>query len=284
MSSCRFVVFSNCDMESLGQKWSQNRERCMMELEDVDVGAEYVPWNILDNQLDSMNRTPHTIRFTPTVVFAEDHSVISIEDDAFLRWMESNPYVQLCFKEGEAVWKHYQKEKGKEDKRLHYHAVIVSTKPAINKWLERNKIFAEQRCVKAAVNADEGYTLVKAFRYTCKGGHCIVNRGYPVDRIRHDYWYIKEQIDKYKESNKCEKKRKFACWSDEVYANVSHTATTQTAIAIDIIRYYHKCGKLLPQPFLMGQMCSTFVYRNNLEADHPISDVEMVRRLYPNLA
>lgn len=254
-----------------------------MELEDRDAGAEYVPWDILDNQLDSLNRIPFTIRFTPTVIFAEDHTVMSIGDDGFLRWMEKSS--EICFKEGEAIWSHYQETKDKKDKRLHYHCVIVSTRGAINKCLERLGITHAQRCVKKAVEPAEGYTLVKAFRYTCKGGHCVVNRGsYPVSRICNDYWYIKHQVDEYKKSSKSEKKRKFATWTDELYANVSHTATTQAAIAVDILRYYHKCGKLLPQPYMMGQLCATFVYRNNLEADHPISEEEMVRRLYPNLA
>lgn len=261
-----------------------NEEVENMMAEDRDVGGNYKYWSISDFALDSLNRVPYHVRFTPVVVWTEDHLPYKIEDLAWRKYVEKN--AEVCFQEGEARWENYQsKTKEKEEKRLHYHAIIVTTEEAMKKWFQRQGYTGSNiKHIAKCVDPEEDYDLTKCFRYVSKDGKCVANKGYPVDRIRAEYWMVDAEVQKYKTSDKKEKKRKFDNWTDEVYANVSHDAMTQTAIGVEIMQYYHKKGKMLPHSYLMGQMTATFVYRNNLQAEYKLSEEDVFRRLYPNLA
>lgn len=266
---------------SFKERFSQNFENATMELEDHDAGAVRL-WSIADNQLDSLNRIPFHVRFTPPVIFDDDKKVIEVKDGEWLKFVEKKS--EVCFREGQLRWEHYQsKTKKEEEKRMHYHAIIVSTEDALTKWFQRQGLSAYKSILKS-VDPSKNYNLTKCFRYVSKDGDCVVNKGYPVERLRKEYWYVDAEVTAFKESTKKDKKRKFDNWTEELYENVSHTATTQASIGVDIMRYYHKKGRLLPQPYIMGQLTATFVYRNNLKADIPVSEEEMFRRLYPNLA
>lgn len=267
----------------IGSFYKRRKEEADEELE-AKRGANSVPWSIEGNSLDSLNRIPLSVRFTPVVIFAEDKTVLEIRDIEWKKFVEKR--AEVCFREGEAVWEHYQSEtKGDEEKRLHYHAVIVSTEDAMTKWFQRQGYSGRNvKDIRPCNDVSRNYTLTKAFRYACKGGDCVANRNYPVDKIRRDYWEIDAEVTAYKESTKKQKKRKFVNWSEEVYAHISQDATNQVAIGCDIVDYYHKVGKLMPQPYIMGQMINTFIFRNNLKSDHPLSREDMFRRMYPSLA
>lgn len=287
MSVCLFVHFpfdrTNSRM-SLIERLSQNKENATMGLEDRDAGAPYQYWHIGDNDLDSLNRIPLHVRFTPPVIFDSNHQVLEIRDTEWLKFVEKK--AELCAREGDAIWEHYQKDtKQEEDKRLHYHAIIVSTEEALEKWFQRQKYGGKNiKSIVKTVDPTKNYTLVKCFRYVCKDGRFVVTRNYSVDRLRNEYWMIDAEVTAYKESTKKQKKRKFDSWTDEVYANISHSSTTQAGVGVEIMNYYLKKGKLLPQPYVMGQMTATFVAKNNALAEVPMSDLELFRRLYPNLA
>lgn len=98
-----------------------------------------------------------------------------------------------------------------------------------------------------------------------------------------DYWKINEEL-----TAKSNRKRKAATMLDEIWADLRDEigfSTDGTLIGSKILRWYLKKGLRVPNEFSMKTMCMTFVCRVNdtMSGCDKLSDVELLRRLYPSV-
>lgn len=99
-----------------------------------------------------------------------------------------------------------------------------------------------------------------------------------------DYWKINAEL-----SAKSTRKRKAATIMDEIWGDLREDigfSTDGTLIAAKILRWYLSKGLRVPNEFSMKTMTMTFVCRVNdsMSGCDKLSDVELIRRLYPSVS
>lgn len=248
-----------------------------------DIDSQYNgPWDIRPHSLDVLNNRPLSVRFTPPVSFA--CGTPEVEDAAWLKYIDKHAHF-VC-KEGSLDKANYDSDT-KTDKRMHYHAIVVSNKDAFRVMMNRigcKGVFADY----IEDNPRRpNWSLVKAFRYMCKDTPPIilVNKlGVPVERIHDDFHRIEAEVAAYKSAPKAKKIKSGQSWFDLVQSKVSKESMSNADIGAQILKIYRQHGKQIPAAHSMATMIGTIVYDNNANQQVPLSEQDLFRRLYPNLA
>lgn len=165
----------------------------------------------------------------------------------------------------------------------HYHTIFEGTMNAIRCYCKRNIPGGNASWSCKLLDDVEGFK-----RYCCKGvdvdtlPEVIYNIGIDVSEYHQAYWKVNAEL------KAAVKKKKPENVLEQIWGDLQESiggSTDGVTIASLILRWHIDRSKRVPNSFNMCSMVQTFICRSNerLEGVDKMSDIELVRRLYPNI-
>lgn len=166
---------------------------------------------------------------------------------------------------------------------IHYHLIFEGNINVVRCYLKRHIPGGNASWSVKLLDDVEGFK-----RYCCKGADnatqpdVIFNIGIDTSEYHARYWEINQEL------KSAVKKKKNSSPLEQIWEDLEGAIGASTSgvyIASLILRWHLDRKKRVPNSFNMSSMVQTFICRSNdrLDGVDKMSDVDLVRRLYPNI-